>query len=74
VEELLKIGAYVAGKSKYVKLIAERLTAPGLGKEVGPSLGANKGFLQGLYLAPSVVASSLKTAILVSKIMDKLRI
>ena len=48
-EELLKIGAYVAGKSKYVKLIAERLTAPGLGKEVGPSLGANKGFLQGLF-------------------------
>lgn len=67
-----KIGAYVAGKSKYVELISERLTAPGLGKEVGPSLGANRSFLQGIYLAPSVVASSLKTAIFASKMMKTL--
>lgn len=71
-EELHQTGAYVAGKKEYVELISERLTAPGLGKEVGPSLGINKSFLQGLYLAPSVVASSLKTAIFTSKLMEDL--
>ncbi len=65
-------GAYVAGKEKYVSLAAERLTSPGQGKEVGPTLGANKGFLQGIYLAPSVVASSLKTAVFASKLLEKL--
>ena len=65
-------GAYVAGKSKYVDLIAQRLTSPGQGKEVGPTLGINKSFLQGLYMAPSVVASSLKTAIFASRILEKL--
>ena len=65
-------GAYVVGKEKYVKLVAERLTVPGQGKEVGPTLGQNKNILQGLYLAPSVVASSIKTAILTSVIMEKL--
>ena len=65
-------GAYVAGKEKYVSLAAERLTSPGQGKEVGPTLGANRNFLQGLYLAPSVVASSLKTAVFASKLLEKL--
>ncbi len=65
-------GAYVAGKEKYVSLAGERLTSPGQGKEVGPTLGANKGFLQGIYLAPSVVASSLKTAVFASKLLEKL--
>lgn len=65
-------GAYVAGKKEYVKLTAERLTAPGLGKEVGPSLGANKSFLQGIYFAPSVVANSLKTATFASKVLESL--
>ena len=65
-------GAYIAGKKKYVELAAERLTAPGLGKEVGPSLGANKLFLQGLFFAPSVVASSLKTAVFASRMLEKL--
>ena len=67
-----KIGSYIAGKNKYVSLAAERLTSPGQGKEVGPTLGANRSFLQGLYLAPSVVASSLKTAVFASKILEKL--
>lgn len=67
-----KIGAYIAGKKQYVKLAAERLTVPGQGKEVGPTLGANKNFLQGIYMAPSVVASSLKTAIFAAKILEKL--
>ena len=65
-------GAYVVGKEKYIKLVAERLTSPGLGKEVGPTLGANKSILQGLYFAPSVVASSLKTAVFASRLMEKL--
>lgn len=65
-------GAYIAGRKDLVELAAERLTAPGEGKEVGPSLGANREFLLGLYHAPSVVASSLKTAILASKALEKL--
>lgn len=64
-------GAYVAGCEKYVALAAERLTSPGQGKEVGPTLGANRSFMQGLYLAPSVVASSLKTAVFASKLLEK---
>ena len=65
-------GAYIAGRYKYVNLCAERLTLPGEGREVGPTLGINKSILQGLYMAPSVVASSLKTAVLASKVLEKL--
>lgn len=65
-------GAYIAGRKDLVNLCAERLTVPGCGKEVGPSLGANKQFLQGLYMAPNAVASSLKTAVLTSYVMNKL--
>ncbi len=65
-------GAYVAGKKDLIELVAERLTAPGLGKEVGPTLGINKNILQGLFMAPSVVASSLKTAIFASRMLEKL--
>ena len=65
-------GAYIAGKKKYVELCAERLTLPGEGAEVGPSLGINKQILQGLFMAPSVVASALKTAVLTSAVMESL--
>ena len=65
-------GAYVVGKKDLIELVAERLTAPGLGKEVGPSLGINKQFLQGLFFAPQVVASSLKTAVFASKMLEEL--
>ena len=65
-------GAYIAGKKSLVNLAAERLTAPGLGKEVGPTLGINKYILQGLFFAPSVVASSLKTAIYTSRMLENL--
>lgn len=65
-------GAYIAGKKELVQLAAERLTAPGLGKEVGPTLGINKLILQGLYFAPHVVASSLKTAIFAGKLLEDL--
>jgi cystathionine beta-lyase family protein involved in aluminum resistance len=65
-------GAYIAGRKDLVELCSERLTSPGQGKEVGPSLGINKSFLQGLYMAPSVVASSLKTAVFTAKMMELL--
>ncbi len=65
-------GAYIVGRKDLINLCAERLNLPGEGIDVGPSLGANKSILQGLYFAPSVVASSLKTAILTSYLMEKL--
>ena len=65
-------GAYVVGRKDLVELVAERLTAPGEGKEVGPSLGMNKSLIQGLFMAPSVVASSLKTAVFASLMLGKL--
>ncbi len=65
-------GAYVAGRKDLINLVAERLTAPGEGKEVGPTLGITKSILQGLFMAPSVVASSLKTAVFASKCLEKL--
>ena len=65
-------GAYVAGKKELVELAAERLTSPGLAKEVGPTLGINKNILQGLYMAPSAVANSIKTAIFTSSILEEL--
>ena len=65
-------GAYVVGRKDLVELVAERLTAPGEGKEVGPSLGMNKSLIQGLFMAPSVVASSLKTVVFASLMLEKL--
>ena len=65
-------GAYIAGRADLVELAAERLTLPGEGKEVGPSQGANRSILQGLFVAPSVVRSSLKTAVLASKMIESL--
>lgn len=65
-------GAYIVGKASLIDLCAERLNLPGEGIDVGPSLGANKSILQGLYFAPSVVASALKTSVLTSYIMEKL--
>ena len=65
-------GAYVVGRSDLIKLVGERLTLPGEGLEVGPTLGINKQILEGLFFSPSVVASSLKTAVLTSKVMETL--
>lgn len=65
-------GGYIAGKKELIELCSERLNVPGQGKEVGPSENANKLFLQGLYFAPSVVASALKTSILTSKVLGTL--
>lgn len=65
-------GAYIAGKKDLISLCAERLTVPGQGKEVGASLGINKQILQGLFFAPQVVASSVKTAVFASKLLENL--
>lgn len=65
-------GAYVAGSKELIELVAERLTLPGEGREVGPSLGMNKLLLQGLFFAPSVVSSSLKIAVFTSRMLEKL--
>ncbi|MCI8394523.1 MAG: hypothetical protein HFH86_03470 [Bacilli bacterium] len=65
-------GAYIVGKKELIEKCAERLTLPGEGKEVGPSLGMNREFLKGIYFAPSVVKNALKTAILTSAMMEYL--
>ena len=64
-------GAYVAGRHNLIELVAERLTLPGEGREVGPSLGINRSLYQGLFLAPSVVAAALKTAVLTAYLAEK---
>ena len=65
-------GAYIAGKKDLIELCAERLTAPGVGKEIGPSLNQNTAFIKGLFFAPSVVSSSVKTAVFASRILERL--
>ena len=65
-------GGYIAGRSDLVSLASERLTVPGEGAEVGPTLGINKQLLQGLFMAPTTVGSALKTAILTSRVLEKL--
>lgn len=67
-------GAYIVGKANLVKLCSERLTAPGEGKEIGPSLGLNRSFLQGLYMGPQAVVNALKTGMLTSYLLEHLNI
>ena len=69
---LAPIGGYIAGKEEYIEACAYRLTSPGLGKEVGASLGVMQSFYQGFFLAPTVVASALKGAIFAANIYEKL--
>lgn len=65
-------GAYIVGKKKLINLCSERLNVAGEASDVGPSLGANKMFLQGLYMAPSVVASALKTSVLAAYLLEEM--
>lgn len=65
-------GAYIVGRRDLVNLCSQRLTAPGEGKEIGPSLGINRSFLQGIYMAPQAVVNALKTGMLASYILEKL--
>ena len=69
---LAPIGGYVAGRKDLIEQCAYRLTSPGLGKEVGASLGVMQSFYQGLFLAPTVVAGALKGAIFAANIYEKL--
>ncbi len=69
---LAPIGGYIAGRKDCVENAAYRLTSPGLGKEVGASLGVMTSFYQGLFLAPTVTASALKGAIFAANIYEKL--
>lgn len=68
---LAPIGGYIVGKEQYVENAAYRLTAPGLGKEVGATLNVNPSFFQGLFLAPQVVSGALKGAILAANLYEK---
>ncbi len=69
---LAPIGGYIAGKKECVENAAYRLTSPGLGKEVGASLGILSSFYQGIFLAPTVTAGALKGAIFAANIYEKL--
>lgn len=69
---LAPIGGYIAGKKECVENAAYRLTSPGLGKEVGASLGILSAFYQGLFLAPTVTASALKGAIFAANVYERL--
>jgi cystathionine beta-lyase family protein involved in aluminum resistance len=69
---LAPIGGYIAGTEKCIENCAYRLTSPGLGKEVGASLGVMQSFYQGFFLSPTVVAGALKGAIFAANIYEKL--
>jgi cystathionine beta-lyase family protein involved in aluminum resistance len=69
---LAPIGGYIVGKKEYVENAAYRLTAPGLGKEVGATLGLNAPLFQGLFLAPQVVSGALKGAIYAANLYEQL--
>lgn len=69
---LAPIGGYIVGRKDLIDMCAYRLTAPGLGKEVGATLGINRSFFQGFFLAPTVTAGALKGAIYAAAIYEKL--
>lgn len=69
---LAPVGGYIVGKREYVENAAFRLTAPGMGKEVGPTLGVTPSLIQGLFLSPTVVSGSLKGAVFASEIYSRL--
>ena len=65
-------GGYVAGNADLIQMVADRLTAPGIGKEQGANFNLNNSFFKGIFMAPSVVKSALKTAIFSSYMLEKL--
>ena len=69
---LAPVGGYIAGKRTYVENASFRMTCPGLGAEVGPSLGVNPALYQGFFLAPTVTASALKGAIFAANVYERL--
>lgn len=69
---IAKTGGYIVGKKEYILDVAERYSAPGLGKDIGANLNQNHSFYKGLYFSPSVVCSSLKTMAFASYMLEKL--
>lgn len=69
---LAPIGGYIAGKERYIEQASYRMSCPGLGKEIGATLGLNQSFFQGIFLAPTVTAAALKGAIFAANIYEKL--
>lgn len=65
-------GGYVAGRAELIKMVAERLTAPGIGKSLGANFNQNLSFFKGIFMAPNAVKSALKTAIFTSYMLEKL--
>lgn len=68
---LVRTGGYIAGKKEYIELCANRLTAVGLGKHVGATLGMNREILQGLFMAPHIVSQALETALFCSLLFSE---
>lgn len=69
---LAPIGGYICGKEKYIERCAYRLSAPGLGKEVGANLGLMQSLYQGFFMSPTVVASALKGAVFAANVYERL--
>ena len=69
---LAPIGGYVAGKEKYVDMASYRMSCPGLGKEIGATLGLNQSFYQGLFMAPTITAGAVKGAIFAANVYESL--
>ena len=69
---LAPIGGYIAGKEKYVDMASYRMSCPGLGKEIGASLGLNQALFQGLFMAPTVTAGAVKGAIFAANVYESL--
>ena len=69
---LAPIGGYIAGKEKYIDMASYRMSCPGLGKEIGATLGLNQSFYQGLFMAPTVTAGAVKGAIFAANVYESL--
>lgn len=65
-------GGYIAGTQKYIHMVAERLTAPGIGKDLGANFNLNNTFFKGLFMAPNAVKNALKTAVFSAYMLEKL--
>ena len=65
-------GGYIAGKKKYIEMIADRLTAPGIGKDLGANFNQNSNFFKGIFMAPNAVKSALKTQIFAAYMLEKM--
>lgn len=63
-------GGYIAGKTKYIEMIADRLTSPGVGKELGANFNQNSNFFKGVFMAPNAVKSALKTQVFAAYMLE----